>query len=85
MADQHLAIDELLERLLPLLVMVRNNPQAIHATGSEMCSITKAIDETFNAHLQLEEEVIFPAIREALPESVRAEMLREMQGRRKQN
>jgi iron-sulfur cluster repair protein YtfE (RIC family) len=85
MADQHLAIDELLERLLPLLVMVRNNPQAIHATGSEMCSITKALDEIFNAHLQLEEEVIFPAIREALPESVRAEMLREMQGRRKQN
>ena len=84
MTDQHLAIDELLERLLPLLVMVRNNPQTIHAAGSEMCSITKTLDELFRAHLQLEEEVIFPAIREALPESVRLEMLREMQGRRKQ-
>ncbi len=83
MADQHLAIDELVERLLPLLVMVRNNPSTIHATGSEMCSITKALDEIFRAHLQLEEEVIFPAIREALPENVRAEMLQEMQGRRK--
>jgi hemerythrin-like domain-containing protein len=53
-------------------------------TGSEMCSITKALNEIFSAHLQLEEEVIFPAIREALPENVRAEMLREMQNRRKQ-
>ena len=85
MADQHLAIDELLERLLPLLVMVRNNPQTIHAAGSEMCSITQALQEIFGAHLQLEEEHIFPAIRERLAESVRAEMLLEMQDRRKQS
>ena len=84
MTDQHQAIDDLLERLLPLLVMVRNNPQTIHAAGPEMCSITKALDDMFRAHLQLEEEVIFPAIRECLPENIRAEMLREMQGRRHQ-
>ena len=82
---KHLAIDELLERLLPLLVMVRNNPQTIHAAGSEMCSITQALQEIFGAHLQLEEEYIFPAIRERLAESVRAEMLLEMQDRRKQS
>jgi hemerythrin superfamily protein len=29
----------------------------------------------------MEEEVIFPAIRSALPESTREEMLREMQGK----
>ena len=63
--------------------MVRNNPQTIHAAGTEMCSITKALDEMFRAHLQLEEEVIFPAIRSGLPEGVRGEMLREMQNRRK--
>jgi iron-sulfur cluster repair protein YtfE (RIC family) len=84
MADQHLAIDELLERLLPLLVMVRNNPQTVHATGSEMCSITKALDETFAAHLRLEEEAIFPAIRGRLPEAMQTEMASEMRGRRKQ-
>lgn len=84
MTDQHLAIDDLLERLLPLLLMVRNNPQTIHAAGSETCSITKALDEMFRVHLKLEEEVIFPAIREVLPEEARAEMLREMQSRRKQ-
>ena len=84
MNDQHQAIDDLLERLLPLLVMVQNNPDALHAAGSEMCTITSALDEMFTAHLQLEEEVIFPAIRNALTEDTRAEMLREMKGRRNQ-
>ena len=84
MSDQHMAIDDLLERLLPLLVMVRNNPDNLAACGPEMCSITKALDEIFRAHLQMEEEVIFPAIRAALPAVAQTEMLREMQGRRKQ-
>ena len=84
MGDQHQAIDELLERLLPLLVLVKNNPDTLHEVGGEMCSITKALDEVFCAHLQMEEEVIFPAIRRVLPESAREEMLREMQERRKQ-
>jgi hemerythrin superfamily protein len=37
----------------------------------------------FRAHLQLEEEAIFPAIRSGLPEAARSEMLREMLNRRK--
>jgi len=84
MTDHHQAIDELLERLLPLLVMVRNNPDTIHAAGPEMCNITKALDEMFRAHLQLEEEAIFPAIRQRLPEAVQADMTKEIRDRRKQ-
>jgi iron-sulfur cluster repair protein YtfE (RIC family) len=84
MSDQHMAIDELLERLLPLLTMLQNNPGTIHQVGAEMCLITKALDELFQAHLQLEEEVIFPAIRRALPASTQQEMLREMRERREQ-
>ena len=84
MSDQHLAIDELLERLLPLLVMVHNNPDTLHDAGAEMCSITKALDEVFRGHLQMEEEVIFPAIRAMLPENTQEQMLREMQERRRQ-
>ncbi len=84
MSDQHQAIDELLERLLPLLMLLRDNPDTLHKVGGEMCSVTKALDEMFRAHLQMEEEVIFPAIRSSLPESTRAEMLLEMQKRRKQ-
>ena len=84
MGDQHMAIDELLEGLFPLLVMVRNNPDALAAAGAEMCAITKALDEMFRAHLQMEEEVIFPAIRGGLADTTQAEMLREMQDRRAQ-
>jgi len=84
MHDQHQAIDELIERLLPLLLMVERNPAALEQAGGEMCAITKALEEIFAAHLQLEEEVIFPAIRENLPDNTRAEMLTEMQARRQQ-
>lgn len=83
MHEQHEAIDELLERLMPLLVMVMNHPSSLHQAASEMCSITKALDEVFNAHLEMEEGVIFPAIRTVLPSAVQDEMLREMRERRK--
>jgi iron-sulfur cluster repair protein YtfE (RIC family) len=82
--DQHQAIDELIERLLPLLTLVERNHDTLSDVGGEMCSLTKALDEIFRAHLQLEEEVIFPAIREIVPEGTRAEMLAEMQSRRQQ-
>jgi iron-sulfur cluster repair protein YtfE (RIC family) len=83
MGDQHQAIDELIERLLPLLVLVRDKPDTLAEVGGEMCSITKALEEIFSAHLRMEEEVIFPAIRHVLPEQACEEMLREMQQRRK--
>ncbi|MGC2109339.1 MAG: hemerythrin domain-containing protein [Candidatus Korobacteraceae bacterium] len=84
MGDQHQAIDDLIERLLPLLVMAKSNPETLQAVAGEMCSITRALEEMFAAHLQMEEEVIFPAIRSLLPENAQAEVLREMQDRRKQ-
>ena len=84
MADQHQAIDDLIERLLPLMALVEGNPDTLSDVGGEMCALTRALDEIFRVHLQLEEEVIFPAIREVLPESPRAAMLAEMQARRRQ-
>lgn len=83
MHEQHMAIDDLLERLLPLLRMVGNNPELLADAGGEMCSITKALDEMFRAHLQMEEEVIFPAIDDPLTERDRSDLLREMRERRK--
>jgi iron-sulfur cluster repair protein YtfE (RIC family) len=84
MHDQHQAIDELVERLLPLLQLLERNPAAIHEAGAEMCSITKALQEIFDAHLNLEEDAIFPAIRNLLPEIEQAAMFKEMQQRRRQ-
>ncbi len=84
MHDQHMAIDDLLERLLPLLRMVGNNPALLADAGAEMCSITSALSQMFEAHLQMEEEVIFPAIDGDLHERDRSELLAEMRARRKQ-
>jgi iron-sulfur cluster repair protein YtfE (RIC family) len=84
MHDQHQAIDELIERLMPLLQMVERNPASLNEAGGEMCSITKTLEHVFSAHLKLEEDMIFPAIRAVLPESARSEMLAEMQQRRQQ-
>ncbi len=84
MADQHQGIFELVERLMPLLQLLEQNPGALPQVGGEMCSLTTALDEIYRAHMQLEEDVIFPAIREVLPESARAEMLAEMRQRRQQ-
>jgi iron-sulfur cluster repair protein YtfE (RIC family) len=84
MADQHQGIYEFVERLMPLLQLLERNPSALAQVGGELCSLTSALGEIFQAHLELEEAVIFPAIRESLPESTRAEMLAEMQQRRKQ-
>ena len=84
MHDQHQAIDELVERLLPLLLLVERNPATIHEAGGEMCSITKALQEIFDAHLKLEEDAIFPVIREQLSQDEQAAMLKEMRLRRQQ-
>ncbi len=83
MHDQHMAIDDLLERLLPLLRMVSNNPDTLAAAGAEMCLIAGALTEMFDAHLQMEESVIFPAIAAHLTEQAQADLLREMRDRRK--
>ena len=84
MTDQHQGIYEFVERLMPLLQLLERNPDALPQVGGEMCSLTSALDEIFRAHLELEEAVIFPAIREVLSEGTRAEMLAEMRQRRQQ-
>jgi hemerythrin-like domain-containing protein len=84
MRDQHQAIDELVERLQPLLLLVERNPAALDRAGSEMCAITSTLQEVFGTHLRLEEEVIFPCIREQLSQTEQAAMVGEMQSRRRQ-
>jgi iron-sulfur cluster repair protein YtfE (RIC family) len=83
MVDQHHAIDELLERLLPLLQLLERNPAKQPEVAGEMCSITSRLDELFREHLELEEKVVFPAISASLTEADRQSPVAEMQARRK--
>jgi len=82
MVDQHLAIDELVERLLPLWVLTRSNPEKLPEVAGEMCAIAARLREIFDAHLKLEEETIFPALRKFLSQNELDEIVQEMQERR---
>jgi hypothetical protein len=82
MLDQHRAIDELIDRLVPLWVLSKSAPRKLPEIAGEMCALSKRLSELFEAHLELEEETIFPAIERYLSESERAGIVREMQQRR---
>lgn len=83
MVDQHLAIDELVERLMPLLVLTRSDPEKLPEVAGEMCSISASLQKIFESHLKMEEEVIFPALRKYLSPEQLKEIVEEMQDRRK--
>ena len=84
MTHQHHAIDDLVERMLPLLTLLSNNASKLPELHGELCTVAKALDEVFQGHLDLEEKVLFPAIVSELSVDSQGEMLREMQERRNQ-
>lgn len=83
MCHQHEAIDDMIERLLPVLRLVAGNPAALPQAHGELCTLSKALSEVFQGHLDLEEKVIFPAV-QTLSAASQSELLAEMQDRRKQ-
>lgn len=84
MVHQHEAIDDLIERLVPILMLIANNPAKLPQTHGELCTISKALMEIFKGHLELEEGVIFPAVLQKLSAASQEGLLQEMQERRKQ-
>ncbi|HEU5404413.1 MAG TPA: hemerythrin domain-containing protein [Terriglobales bacterium] len=82
MVDQHLAIDELVERLVPLWQLLQSAPQKLPETAGEMCALSSRLNELFQAHLKLEEETIFPAMDKYLSDADQTDIVREMQERR---
>lgn len=84
MLDQHLAIDELVERLVPLWQLLQSAPEKLPETAGEMCALSSRLNEIFQAHLKLEEETIFPAMDKYLSATEQADIVREMQERREQ-
>lgn len=84
MHHQHQGIDDLVERLLPILVLLANQPSKLPDVHSELCALSQALSEAFDGHLQLEENVLFPAIQLHLSATSQAALLDEMRQRRKQ-
>lgn len=84
MTHQHQAIDALVERLMPLLVLLSNNPAKLLDAHGELCKLSTTLSEIFEGHLKLEEETLFPALATSLSAQSQASLLAEMQARRRQ-
>jgi iron-sulfur cluster repair protein YtfE (RIC family) len=82
MAGDHRAIDEVLTRLDGMWVRVLSRPSDLAALGDEMHARARDLASLFEAHLQLEEETIFPAIATLLSEGTRRQILRGLRDRR---
>jgi iron-sulfur cluster repair protein YtfE (RIC family) len=82
MAGDHRAIDEVLTRLDLMWARVLARPADLAPLGDEMHARARELASLFEAHLQLEEEIVFPAIASFLPEATRKQMLQSMNDRR---
>jgi iron-sulfur cluster repair protein YtfE (RIC family) len=80
MLEQHWIIDELVAEMLHFCDVIHRNPDLL-PTLVQFDHVTSALDQIFEAHMRMEETVIFPALAE-FPASELEAMRREMQERR---
>lgn len=79
MVDQHKDIDAIIAALLPRWQELPTRPDLAPASGTD----AERLQEAWRTHLELEEQVIFPALRAHLGEADRAAIRREMGERRR--
>lgn len=83
MRRQHVEIELLLEGLVAYWAALRESP-ALHAElATTLRADSRRLDTFMRAHLELEEKVIFPSIREALAAGAREELLGEIRAKRR--
>ncbi len=82
MVEQHEAIDQIVERLIPLWQVVIANPQKLAELSTELRQLSEALRDIFHSHLDLEEQTIFPAMEKLLSKSEADAIFVEMKARR---
>jgi iron-sulfur cluster repair protein YtfE (RIC family) len=82
MLEEHRSINAVVQRMKPLLQALELDPARLHLLAGELADCARQLEAFFTAHLKLEEEVIFPAIRLYLPADSREAILAEMRQRR---
>jgi iron-sulfur cluster repair protein YtfE (RIC family) len=70
-----------LAALLRACAAVRGAPHE-RALRVALLEVARELEQDFQAHLELEETVLFPAIRASLSADVQAEIVRELRARR---
>lgn len=78
MVDQHVGIDRIVAELLPRWEGLEQHPEAAPATAD----LARQLDEAWRDHLELEERLIFPALRTHLSLQDRTAIRQEMVARR---
>ncbi|MGH9488496.1 MAG: hemerythrin domain-containing protein [Terriglobales bacterium] len=78
MVDQHLAIDRIIAELLPQWDALPQHPERASHTAEQAAEL----DQAWRDHLELEERLIFPALRSFLSPQDRSDIRREMAVRR---
>lgn len=79
MVEQHRVIDQIIATLLPQWGQLVQRP----ARAPETASAAEQLEHAWAEHLELEERLIFPALRQHLNPKDRADIRAEMAGRRK--
>ena len=78
MVDQHVAIDKLVATLLPQWAGLSHHPER----APETAATAERLDAAWQEHLELEERVVFPALRTYLQPTDRTAIRHEMAERR---
>jgi len=81
MASGHASHDSLVTRLVAICTSLEEDPRRIAVASVELSRVAALLATELEAHLELEERAIFPAIRR-LPEHVREAIRGEIRARR---
>lgn len=81
MSEQHVDIHATLDELIPLWQQLVEDPAKRDIYQTRLALLAARLQRLFDAHLDLEESTIFPAI-ERLPKPVQDEIVAEMIARR---
>jgi iron-sulfur cluster repair protein YtfE (RIC family) len=83
MVRQHKDIDEVVDQLVPMWDTLRREPEALNVLAPALRDRSDRLRDLFEGHLALEEQTVFPAIREFMPQQDLDAIRVEMRERRK--
>lgn len=82
MVRQHRQINVVLRQLLPLWDALCREPEKLPRFVPRLLQLVTELEQLWDVHLRLEEEIVFPAIERTLSRAQVSEILREMKERR---
>ena len=83
MVRQHKDIDQVVAQLIPMWDTLRRQPDALNDLAPALRDRSDRLQELFNGHLTLEEQTVFPAVRQFMSQADLDAIRAEMKERRK--